>query len=216
MERSGGRATLRERRTTATREEILDVAMDLLSKGAHDGFSHESIAAAAGMGARTVYRHFPDRGQLLEALWVRLREATNTRFPTREEDIVSFARTSFREFDGHETLVRAVLSSRAGTEVRERGGAEGRPAFAQSLSGLLTGLDAKERRRVVAVFVAVYSAPFWQLLRDRGLTGPDAQEAAAWLLGLLLDALRKEKNFKPKGSEKDGVTEKQKNKRPRR
>jgi AcrR family transcriptional regulator len=212
-----GRATLRERQTAATREEILDVAMDMLSKGAADGFSHESIAAAAGMGARTVYRHFPDRGQLLEALWVRLRDATNTRFPTREEEIVTFVRAGFREFDAHETLVRAVLSSPAGTEVRERGGAEGRPAFAQSLNGLLTALKAKQRARVVAVFVAVYSAPFWQLLRDRGgLTGPEAQEATAWMLGVLLDALREDKNSKPKRSEKDASREKQKNGRPRR
>jgi AcrR family transcriptional regulator len=212
-----GRATLRERQTAATREEILDVAMETLSKGAADGFSHESIAAAAGMGARTVYRHFPDRGQLLEALWIRLRDATNTRFPAQEEEIVSFVRAGFREFDAHETLVRAVLSSPAGTEVRERGGAEGRPAFAQSLDGLLTGLKAKERARVVAVFVAVYSAPFWQLLRDRGgLTGPEAQEAAAWMLDVLLDALREDKNSKPKRSQKDASREKQKNGRPRR
>ena len=42
----------------------LDVAMNMLSTGAQDGFSHESIAQAAGMGARTVYRHFPDRAEL--------------------------------------------------------------------------------------------------------------------------------------------------------
>ena len=207
-----GRATLRERQTAATREEILDVAMEMLSKGAADGFSHESIAAAAGMGARTVYRHFSDRGHLLEALWVRLRDATNTRFPACEEDIVSFVRAGFREFDAHETLVRAVLSSPAGGEVRERGGAEGRPAFAQSLDGLLRGRRANERARVVAVFVAIYSAPFWQLLRDRGgLTGPEAREATAWLLHVLLDALREDKNSKPRRSEKDAVREKQKN-----
>jgi len=166
--------------------------MHMLSTGANDNFSHESIAKAAGMGARTVYRHFPDRAELLQALWLKLRDSIQTKFPTREEDVVSFVRSVFRAFDEHESVVRAVLSSPAGTEVRERGGAEGRGAFGDSLSGLLAGFGATERARVIAVFVAIYSAPFWQLLRDRGgLTGTETQEAAAWLMEVLLDALRK-------------------------
>lgn len=166
--------------------------MNMLSGGAPDGFSHESIAKAAGMGARTVYRHFPDRAELLQALWLRVRDRTQTKFPAREEDLVSFTRSAFQAFDQHESLVRAVLSSPAGTEVRERGGVEGRRAFAHSLSDLLAGLGPTERARIIAVFVAIYSAPFWQLLRDRGrLTGSDAQEAAAWLIEVLLDALRR-------------------------
>src|SRR5580704_9462969 len=187
-----GRPALRTRQAAATREEILEVAMHMLSSGAHDSFSHESIARAAGMGARTVYRHFPDRAELLQALWLRLRDSTDIKFPAREEDVISFLRSVFHAFDEHETVVRAVLSSPAGMEVRDRGGVEGRSAFAQSLSALLAGFGPTERTRAIAVFVAIYSAPFWQLLRDRGgLTGPEAQEAAAWLIQLLLDALRK-------------------------
>ena len=198
MEQNGP-ATLRGRHTAATREEILSVAMDLLRQGAPSGFSHELIAKAAGMGARTVYRHFPDRSQLLAALWIRLRDTTHTRFPTREEEIVPFARAGFREFDKHEPLIRALLNSTAGTEVREQGREEGRPAFAQSLQPLLAGTSARERDRILAVFLAVYSAPFWQLLRDRGgLSGPEAQEAVAWALGVLLNELRQENNSKHK------------------
>jgi len=199
------RPALRRRQTAATREEILDVAMNMLSTGAQDSFSHESIAQAAGMGARTVYRHFPRRAELLQALWLRIRDTTDTKFPAREEDVIPFVRSVFHAFDEHESLVRAVLSSAAGTEVQERGGAEGRRAFAHSLSGLLAGLGATERARVIAVFVAIYSAPFWQLLKDRGgLTGPKAQEAAAWLIEVLLDALRRTK----KGSADERTTRK--------
>jgi AcrR family transcriptional regulator len=182
---------LRDRQLAATREQILDVAMDMLTTGDQNNFSHESIAAAAGMGARTVYRHFPDRAGLLQALWLRLRDKTGTTFPAREEEIAPLLRSVFYSFDDHEGLVRAILNSAAGTEVRERGGVEGRSAFAHSLSDLLAGRSAAERARVVAVFVAIYSAPFWQLLRDRGgLTGPQAREAAAWLMDVLLDHLR--------------------------
>jgi AcrR family transcriptional regulator len=184
---------LRDRQTAATREEILAVAMNMLTARVAN-FSHESIAAAAGMGARTVYRYFPDQAELFQALWLRLRDKMNIRFPTREEEIASFLRAAFHVFDDHESLVRAVLGSAAGREVRERGGKEGRAAFAQSLSALSEGLPPSARTRVIAVFVAIYSAPFWQLLRDRGgLNGAEAQDAGAWLMEVLLDALRRKK-----------------------
>jgi AcrR family transcriptional regulator len=203
-----GQPTLRDRHAAATKDEILDTAMNMLGSGDYATFSHESIAAAAGMGARTVYRHFPDRGQLLQALWIRLRDDTNTRFPAREDEIVGLTKSVFHEFDQHETLVRAVLNSAAGTEVRERGGAEGRPAFSASLGKLLDGRTASERARIIAVFVAIYSAPFWQLLRDRGgLSGPESQQAAAWLMETLLDALRK---TKPKTRNESDRTNKKK------
>jgi len=183
--------SLRDRQTAATREQILTIAMQQLGQGPRGTFSHESIAEAAGMGARTVYRYFSDRATLLQALWLRLREATKTRFPEAEAEIVPLARDVFKEFEINELLVRAVITSPAGTEVRERGGAEGRAAFAKSLADALEGLPANEKARVVAVFVSIYSAPFWQLLRDRGLlSGPEAEEAVAWALDTLIRAAK--------------------------
>lgn len=183
--------SLRDRQAAATREQILEIAMHQLGQGPRGTFSHESIAESAGMGARTVYRYFPDRASLLQALWGRLREATQTRFPETEEDIVPLARLAFQEFDANESVVRAILTSPAGDEVRERGGMEGRAAFTQSLASALDGLEPGEQGRIIAVFVSVYSASFWQLLRDRGLlSGPEAEEAVAWTLKTLLEAIK--------------------------
>ena len=84
-----------------------------------------------------------------------------------------------------------MLTSPAGTEVRERGGVEGRTAFEQSLAAHIDGLPERDRARIIAVFVAIYSAPFWNLLRERGkLSGPDAQEAVVWALETLLRATK--------------------------
>lgn len=194
---------LRDRQAAATREAILETATEVLADRANN-FSHEAIAAAAGMGARTVYWHFPDQAELFEALWLRLRDKMNITFPTREEDIGPVLRVAFRIFDEHDSLVRAVLSSAAGLAVRERGGVEGRAAFAQSLSNLLDGVRSQDRARVIAVFVAVYSAPFWQLLKDRGgLNGAEAQDAAVWLINVLLNDLRrtkKRRSYEKRGS----------------
>lgn len=181
--------TLRDRQTAATREQILTIAMQQLGQGPRGTFSHESIAEVAGMGARTVYRYFPDRASLLHALWVRLREATKTRFPADEDEILPMTRTVFKEFEANELLVRAVITSAAGNEVHQRSGTEGRAAFAESLRSILEGLSEKEKARIIAVFVSIYSAPFWQLLHDRGLlSGTDAEEAVVWALQALLKA----------------------------
>lgn len=183
--------TLRDRQAAATREQILEVAMHQLGQGPRGTFSHESIAEAAGMGARTVYRHFPDRVSILHALWEQLRQATDTRFPVTEEEILPMARSVFREFDANETLVRAVLNSPAANDNNERRGIEGRAAFTESLAGVLEGLPEREKARIIAIFVSIYSAPFWQLLRDRGqLSAPEAEKAVSWALETLLHATR--------------------------
>jgi hypothetical protein len=89
-------------------------------------------------------------------------------------------------------VIRAVLESSAGHRVRERGAPEGRAAFSKSLAGLTAGMSPAEKRRVVAIFLAIYSAPFWELLRKRGgLSGADAIAAAEWATGALIQALRK-------------------------
>jgi hypothetical protein len=87
---------------------------------------------------------------------------------------------AFERFDQHEAVVRTVPA-----EVWTKEGGEVRAAFEKSL-GFLT-----DDPRVLAVFAALDSAPFWQLLRDRGgLSGPEARAALTWMLETLLAALR--------------------------
>jgi AcrR family transcriptional regulator len=186
-------ANLRDRQTAATREQILDVAFEMLTRHPNQAFSHEAIAKKAGMGARTVYRYFPSRAELLQALWERLRGATGIRFPTAEEEVVPFIRGVFQQFEDHEALVRAVLNSAIGTEVRKTGALRGRTDLTRSLSKTLSGLPPRRQAQIIAVFLTLYSGNFWQTLRDRGgLSSVDAQEAAAWALEALLNAARSE------------------------
>jgi AcrR family transcriptional regulator len=186
-------ANLRDRQTAATREQILDVGFELLTRHPNDPFSHEAIAEKAGMGARTVYRYFPSRAELLQALWERLRGATGIRFPATEEEVVPFIRGMFQQFEDHQALVRAVINSPISMEVRKTGAIRGRADLTKSLSKALSGLPPRRQTQVIAIFLTLYSGNFWQTLRDRGgLSGPDAQEAGAWALEALLQAARNE------------------------
>jgi AcrR family transcriptional regulator len=184
--------SLREKHAAATREHIVSKAYELLVEHPEQPFSHEAVAARAEVGARTVYRYFPSQSDLYEEMWLMLRRHSGTIFPTTEEQILPQVPIMFGNFDRNEKVIRAVLESPMGHRVRERGIPEGREAFRKSLARLTKGLSAAKQRQVIAVFLAVYSAPFWELLRNRGgLSGQDAIEAAEWTMSTLLQGLEK-------------------------
>jgi AcrR family transcriptional regulator len=201
-------SVLREKQATATRDHILGAAFEMLVEHPDRPFSHEAVAKAAGVGARTVYRYFPAQSDMYEALWLQVREHSGTVFPTTEAEIVPSIGVLYRAFDENERLIRAVMESPAGARVRARGAEEGRASFDKSLRDVTRGLSAAERRQVRAVFHGIHSGPFWQMLHDRGgLSGAEAISAASWAAQALLAALHREqrntqinaKNTKEKG-----------------
>ena len=165
--------------------------MAMLREGLAPTVSHEAVGERSGIAARTVYRHFPTRGDLVAALWARLRDETGTRWPMAEADIAPAVRAQFAQFEKHEKFVRASMAASATADYREHGFAEGRAAFQQALATVTRDLSPTERRRLVAICVAMYSAPFWQMLRDRGkLSGEEAREAAATALEAVISAAK--------------------------
>jgi AcrR family transcriptional regulator len=165
--------------------------MAMLREEPASPISHEVIADGSGIAARTVYRHFPTRGHLVGALWARIRDETGTRWPTTEADIAPSVRAQFAQFDKHEKFVRASIATPATADYREHGSAEGRAAFQQSLATVTRDLSPAESRRLVAICVAMYSAPFWQMLRDRGkLSAEEAREAAATAFEAVISAAK--------------------------
>ncbi|MFN3326028.1 MAG: TetR family transcriptional regulator [Bryobacteraceae bacterium] len=185
---------LRKRQMDATREAIVSTAFAMVESEPGGLLTHEAVAAKAEVAVRTVYRHFPSRAELIGAIWERLKERTGTEFPETEAELLELAPRLYRSFDAHEALVRAFLSSGAGGEVRDRGSGEGRPALERTLAQAARHLDPERRAEVVAVFLALYSAPAWQMMRDRGgISGEQAARAVEWAMRALLDALRRER-----------------------
>lgn len=181
-----------ERRRAATREAIIDAAVAMVRADPGAPFSHEAIAAKTGIAARTVYRHFPTRADLTTAFWVRIRDDTGTRWPETESGIAYSVKALFRQFEKHSAFTRAAITAAAATNHPAHGSAEGRAAFAHSLEGVLDRLPAAQGQQLIAACVAIYSAPFWQMLRDRGqLSSTAAAETAAWLLDAVIAQARR-------------------------
>ena len=166
--------------------------MTMLREEPASTISHEAIAERSGIAARTVYRHFPTQGHLGVALWARIRDETGTRWPNTEAEIVPALRAQFAQFDKHEAFVRATMFASATTDARTQGSIEGRAAFGRSLAAVTHDLSAAEGKRLIAVCLAIYSAPFWQMLRDRGKLSPvEARETAATAIEAVISAAKK-------------------------
>jgi AcrR family transcriptional regulator len=180
-----------ERQRTATRQAILDAATRMLHEEPSVHLAHEAVAARAGVAARTVYRHFPARADLTLALWERIRDPTGTGWPRTEPEILPALRTTYAQFDAHEALARAALGAASSTQHAVHGAAEGRAAFREALADLLAALPPADGDRLVAGCVAICSAPFWEMLRDRGQLAPaEARKAGATAMDALLAAAR--------------------------
>jgi len=180
-----------DRQRESTRKAILDSAMAIVREEPASMISHEAIADRSGIAARTVYRHFPTRGHLGSALWGRIRDETGTQWPTTEAEIVPAVRAQFAQFEKHDAFVRATMFASATADSRSHGAAEGRAAFEQSLAAVTRDLPPADGKRVIAVCMAIYSAPFWQMLRDRGrLSAMEAREAAAMAIEAVISAAK--------------------------
>lgn len=180
-----------ERQRAATRQAILDAALLMLREEPTMSFSHETVAERAGVAARTVYRHFLTRADLTLALWQLLRDTTGTRWPHNEAEILSALRVLFDQFEANAALTRASITAAANSGYPVHGSAEGRAAFREALADVIAVLPPEEGGRLVAACLAIYSAPFWQMLRDRGqLSAPEAREAGVAAMDALLAAAR--------------------------
>jgi TetR/AcrR family transcriptional regulator, mexCD-oprJ operon repressor len=95
---------------------ILDAAADLLAAGG-DPPSMSEVAGAAGVGRATLYRHFPTREHLLQALTASARDATAARLAEADLGAVPVAEAIARvaRVFASAGSKYAAISSRFGT-----------------------------------------------------------------------------------------------------
>src|SRR5207244_10636393 len=102
-----------------TRKVILDAMVEqLVDTGAFD-FSMFELARRANVSARTIYRHFPTRDALFDALSVRVNEQIGfLGYPTTLAGAQELVRKLFPSFDRNRQLIMAQLETRTGREFR--------------------------------------------------------------------------------------------------
>jgi AcrR family transcriptional regulator len=183
---------LRREQKEATRQRILDAAGRLMADRGLEDLSFAAIAKEAGVKERTLYRHFVNKGVLLEALWGWYQRRINYGpIAETEEELLQKPLRMFVGFDENEKLTRALWSSPQGREFRLSNVEKRKAGIKKAVADATRRLPSRQAKWLAAVIHVLYSGAAWSTMKDYwGLSGADAGRASALAIELLLNAAR--------------------------
>lgn len=208
------RSSLRQKQVAATRELILQALAEQLAAGGLREFSIAEAAQRAGVATRTIYRYFPNREALLDAVgaWVD-QQLGDLPYPTTPMEVAALAEQAFPRFEQEAVLIQALLASELGKTVRSRLRSKRRQAIATALGSLTAereqpqtidahsdadrdaDSDPQLASAIGAVIGHLVTAETWQHLRDEfGVSGEVSGKAVAWVIRTLIAALADRQN----------------------
>jgi AcrR family transcriptional regulator len=183
--------TLSDARAALVKSRVLEGVRSVLERG--DPLTFASVAEAAGVPERTLYRHFPTREALLSALFDWANQQIGFE-GERASDASGFARQVRRAFPGFDAIapvIRELLNAPEGRQARAAHNRQRQRAALTLVEREAVGLDATSARRVAAVLQLLTSASTWQALRDHwDMDGAEAAEASVLAAELMLEAAR--------------------------
>jgi AcrR family transcriptional regulator len=178
---------------------VFDAALSILGRGEELTFAN--LSEAAGVPERTFYRHFPNRTELLSAVF----EVANQRVgfkghvPTEQAGVVALLRQVFRGFDAIAPVVLELLTAPEGREVRLSDKRARQRAFIGIVQNAVPRADRTRARRLAAIIQLLTSAAAWQSLRDYwDMDGAEAAETSAIAIELLLERATARRDSSPR------------------
>jgi AcrR family transcriptional regulator len=182
--------SLREAHKALTRTRIVDAALALMEAGDEHALTLAHVAETAGVTERTLYRHFETRDALLAAVWSRVNESmadmANADTP---RELVAQPRRLFAAFDEKPELIRAIVHTRQGRDLRLASNAKRRARFRSVVRAARPDLEEPAVTRLAAVVQLLDSAYAWAAMREYwDLDGTASGEAASDAIEILLRA----------------------------
>jgi len=181
---------VRRRQAAETRERIVTAGSELVHEfdsWSWDALTFRAVAERAGVGERTVYRHFPTERHLHDAVMARLEDEAGVAYDDLSLD--SLPRITARVFSSRGSF--AAHASDVGSDplfvaVDQRR----RDALLRAVDAATPTWDESERRTVAALLDVVWSMPAYErLIGAWNFDGDDATHAITWLIGLLTHAI---------------------------
>lgn len=197
MKSDGGRrysSPLRAEQAAATRQRILDAAIDLFQVTDSSEVAIPDVAERAGVSVRTAYRAFPTRDDLLDGVLAELQgrfEAVAGPPPRTLEELVDSATRAVPAVFEVEPLYRALFATPAGRELHRRTSSQRNEPITSMLEQELAALTPEQRRRFVGALQALSSSRTVLFLKDYvGLDADDATATVRWALAALVAGVR--------------------------
>lgn len=189
-------SSLRAEHAAATRERIVDAAVELLQAADPGAFGMPEVAEVAGVSVSTVYRAFPTKDDLitgvLEAIKERFERSAGAR-PTNRAELEASVPGAVRAVYELEPQYRALFATAAGREAHRSTAGERSASVAGAFADGLEGLEERQLRLVTSVLYLVTSSTSVLWLKDyAGLDVDEAAGAIAWAVAALTNAAQEE------------------------
>src|SRR6476469_3976648 len=172
----------RQEKAAKTRECIVAAGSELVH--AFDTWNwrdltFKAVAERAGVGERTVYRHFPTERHLHDAVMVRLESEAGVSY--EDVDLTNIGEVTARVFASLQrfSVVDAAVKPQGPTFVDVRR----RDALVRAVSTSAPGWSDAERRAAAGLLDVLWNVPSYErLVGVWGIGGSEATEAIGWLM----------------------------------
>lgn len=174
----------------SARERIDAALLALVAEGTD--INHDRVAERAGVGRRTVYRHYPDRDSLMQSVWEKVTALAGpaVTFPSGEGDLIGMLPHIFAGFDSIAPLATIIRGTPQGRAVRLSQRQRRVDAYTAAAADLVKDLPEEDRLLATAMLQVLHTTP-WLEMRDQwGLTGDRIARACRWAMRTLMADLR--------------------------
>lgn len=184
----------RAQKAAQTRERIVAAGSELVHEFESwdwRGLTFRAVAERAGVGERTVYRHFPTERHLHDAVMARLEAEAGVRYEdvTLESlgEVTGRVFASLQRFSVRESVPTPRDSAFASSDERRR------DALLRAASAAAPDLPESQRRTMAGLLDVLWSpASYERLVGGWGLPGEDATRAIEWLMAQVVQAIRRD------------------------
>lgn len=185
---------VRAEKVETTRQRIVDVVVELLSAG-DTTWSVQDVADRAGVSARTVYRHFATRDELVDGVVEWINDVILQGRPSPDlrnlDDLVDAAPLAFGFIEEHMELYRALLFTGLGRRAHHRGRSRRDTELRTALAEELEGLAPDAQIRLLAMTHLLASSDAVMFLKDYwDLDAATAARSISWAIRALGAAAR--------------------------
>jgi AcrR family transcriptional regulator len=193
----------RDEQTERTRARILEAVVELTAEGI-DKLSVSAVAQRSGVSRPTVYRHFPDKQAMLEAVGddYRRRALHDREEPADLDELLAGVAPVFARFGDLDPGLRAAMWA-AGSQARTAGRSQRVRSTDRALAVELEGVEPAERRRLVRAVTTLCSSSTLRAYQTvLGADDAAAAEAVVWTIRTLLRGVTRKPRKRTGGNDK--------------